>query len=192
MKSTSNIKIFLMDIIQKRNLIFNLVINDFKKKYSSSYLGLFWSFAQPIINIGVFWFVFSVGFRASDIEEGVPFILWLVCGLIPWYYFSDVIVSGSNVFYEYSYMLKQMTFKPSILPCIKIFSYLITYLFFLLIIIGITFIYKINFSLYYLQSIYYVFCSIYLVIGLLWLFSSIKIFLPDMGEIISVILQLVF
>ena len=185
-----NIRNFLIDIYDKRKLIVTLALNDFKKRYSSSYLGLFWSFVQPLINIGVFWFVFSVGFKAADIDKGVPFILWLICGLIPWYYFSEVLSTGSNVLYEYKYMLKQMVFRPSILPLIKILSGLITHVFFILIIIIISFLYKRSITIYYLQIIYYLMCMIYLLVGLTWIFSSLKVFLPDIGEIISVILQL--
>ena len=97
MKFFKKIKIFLNEIYNKKNLIIALALNDFKKKYINSYLGLFWSFVQPLINIGVYWFVFSVGFKASNIEKGIPFILWLVCGLVPWYYFSDVLNTGTNV-----------------------------------------------------------------------------------------------
>lgn len=100
----------------KKRLILSLGINDFKKRYSSSYLGLFWSFVQPLINIGVFWFVFSVGFKAADIDTRSSFhIMVNMCGLIPWYYFAETLSTGSNILYEYSYMLKQMVFRPSIL-----------------------------------------------------------------------------
>ncbi len=185
-----NIRNFLIDIYDKRKLIVTLALNDFKKRYSSSYLGLFWSFVQPLINIGVFWFVFSVGFKAADIDKGVPFILWLICGLIPWYYFAETLSTGSNILYEYSYMLKQMVFRPSILPFIKIISNFITHVFFVIIIFIIAFIYGKGFDLYYLQLLYYIPCMVYLLIGLIWIFSSLKVFLPDIGEIITVILQL--
>ena len=190
MLKIESLKGIIKEIWSKKKLIFSLSVNDFKKKYSNSYLGLFWSFFQPLINIGVFWFVFSVGFRAADIEEGVPFILWLVCGLIPWYYFSEVFINGSNVLYEYSYMLKQMVFRPSILPLMKILSSLITHLFFIVIIIIIALIYKFPFSMHYLQLIYYIFCTMYLLLGLVWLASSLKVFLPDVSEIVSVMLQI--
>lgn len=189
-KNLSSLKEFVLDFYLKRRLIMTLALNDFKQKYTSSYLGLFWSFVQPLINIGVFWFVFSVGFRAADIEKGVPFILWLICGLIPWYYFSEILSSGTNVLYEYSYMLKQMVFKPVILPSIKILSGLITHLFFCALILFITLIYKIPVTLHILQVFYYLFCMIYLLFGICLLFSSLKVFLPDIGEIVAVILQL--
>lgn len=189
-KKLLDMKNFLLDLYLKRRLILSLAINDFKQKYTSSYLGLFWSFVQPLINIGVFWFVFSIGFRAADIEKGIPFILWLICGLIPWYYFSEVLSSGTNVLYEYSYMLKQMVFKPIILPSIKILSSLITHLFFCVLIILIGLVYKLPVSLHILQVFYYLICMMYLLFGICLLFSSLKVFLPDVGEIVGVILQL--
>lgn len=190
MKIISSMIEFIRDIYAKRKLIMALSYNDFKKKYSNSYLGLFWSFVQPLINIGVFWFVFSVGFRAADIEKGIPYILWLVCGFIPWYYFSDVFNTGTNVLYEYNYMLKQLVFRPMILPLIKILSNLITHIFFVGLIVVICFVHKVSLSLYSLQVFYYLFCMIYFLIGICLLFGSIKVFLPDVGELITVILQL--
>ena len=187
-----NFKNFLLEIFKKRRLIISLTISDFKKKYSSSYLGLFWSFIQPLINIGVFWFVFSIGFKTSNVQEGIPFILWLACGLIPWYYFSEVFSSGSNVFFEYSYMLRQMVFNPSILPLIKILSAMITHIFFIFIIILISVSYNIKLTLFSFQIIYYILCMVYLLIGLSWIFSSIKVFLTDTGEVINIILQFGF
>lgn len=189
-KNLSNLNSFLKDLYSKKRLIIALSLNDFKQKYTSSYLGLFWSFVQPLVNIGVFWFVFSVGFRTADIEKGIPFILWLVCGLIPWYYFSEVLNSGTNVLYEYSYMLKQMVFNPIVLPSIKILSNLITHLFFCILIIIICISYKMFTAVYILQIFYYLFCMIYLLFGTCLLFSSLKVFLPDIGEIVAVILQL--
>ena len=190
MKFFKKIKIFLNEIYNKKNLIIALALNDFKKKYINSYLGLFWSFVQPLINIGVYWFVFSVGFKASNIEKGIPFILWLVCGLVPWYYFSDVLNTGTNVLYEYSYMLKQLVFRPIILPSIKILSNLITHIFFCVLILIMCPFYKKGFSLYNFQFFYYLICMIYFLLGICLLTSSLKVFLPDIGEVVVVVLQL--
>lgn len=182
------IRLALNDIYAKRNLIIRLALNDFKKKFAHSYLGVFWGFAQPLMNICVLWFVFSVGFRASNIE-GVPFILWLMTGLLPWEFFTETFSSSTSVLSEYSFMLKQMVFKPLILPIIKIISGLVTHLFFIFIIILISSFYSIYPTVYYFQIFYYIFCFIYLILGLSWLFSSIKVFLPDVGEIINIILR---
>ena len=159
---------FFKYIWDQKKLILSLAKNDFKQRYSKSYLGLFWSFVQPIINIGVMWFVFSVGFKTGETEPGIPFILWLICGLVPWYFFSEVFSTGTNVLYEYSYMLRQMIFKPEILPFIKIISGMFTHLFFIFIILIVAISNNFKLDLYSIQVIYYVFCTCYLLIGLSW------------------------
>ena len=67
-----------------------LAKNDFKTRYAGSYFGTFWAFVQPVVTILVYWFVFSVGFRSNTDELGVPFVLYLVAGIVPWFFFSDV------------------------------------------------------------------------------------------------------
>lgn len=64
-----------------------LAKNDFKTRYAGSYFGTFWAFVQPVVTILVYWFVFSVGFRSNTDELGVPFVLYLVAGIVPWFSF---------------------------------------------------------------------------------------------------------
>ena len=95
----------LKDFWAARNLIYNLAQNDFKTRYAGSYFGMFWAFVNPVITILVFWFVFQVGFRSSSVQ-GVPFILWLSCGLIPWFFFSDAWANVTGSFIDYSYLIR--------------------------------------------------------------------------------------
>ena len=94
LNNISNFFAFLRDIYHSKTLIFQLAINDFKSRYVGSYLGIIWAFIQPLITILVLWFVFQVGFRSAPVD-GFPFILWLSCGLIPWFFFSDSVNSAA-------------------------------------------------------------------------------------------------
>ena len=75
-------------LIENRKLLWNLAGNDIKKKFAGSYLGVVWAFVQPVITVLLYWFVFEVGLnsKAADLRTGieVPFVLWLVAGLVPW------------------------------------------------------------------------------------------------------------
>ena len=101
-------------------LVLSLVKNDLKSRYSGSALGLVWAFVQPLITVLVFWFVFT-GFRNAPVDN-VPFIIWFVAAYIPWTFFNDGLLSTTNVFYEYSYLVKKMKFKIWLLPIIKLLS----------------------------------------------------------------------
>ena len=105
----------MIDIFSERKLIWKLSKNDFKTKYAGSFLGIVWGFVQPIITVVVYWLVFQYGLRASNSGD-VPYVLWFVAGMIPWFYFSESLMSATNCLLEYNYLVKKMAFKIDILP----------------------------------------------------------------------------
>lgn len=184
-------KDFFKYFITHWKLIFELGKNDFKKRTAGSYLGKVWAFIQPMTTICVMWFVFSVGFKSPPVE-GVPFIVWLSAGMIPWFFFSEALSTSTNSLIEYSFMLKQMSFRGSVLPIIKIISSSFIHFFLLVLLLIIYLLNGLKIDWYLLQVIYYYICMIYLILGMGWLFSSIRPFLSDIGEIIGVGIQLGF
>jgi teichoic acid transport system permease protein len=178
------------DLFISRNLVWQLAKNDFKSRYSGSFLGVFWGFAQPISNVLVFWFVFQVGLRSSSIEE-VPFICWLIAGMVPWFFFSDAWINASNCFYEYSFLVKKVVFKTSILPLVRVVSSLFVHVILVLIIVLIYSIYGMFPKLIYLQLIYYTFSIVSLVVSISLITSSIAPFFKDTTQIISIFLQFI-
>ena len=82
------------EIYRNRRLVFSLAKNDFKTKYAGSYFGTVWAFVQPIVTICVYWFVFGLALRNGS-DKGVPFVLWLIAGLVPWFFIQEgLIVQG--------------------------------------------------------------------------------------------------
>lgn len=77
---------YIREVFKNRKWILNLARNDFKTKYASSYLGVIWGFIHPLLTIATYWFVFQIGLRSGDVSE-VPFILWFIAGIIPWFFF---------------------------------------------------------------------------------------------------------
>ncbi len=47
---------------------------------------------------------------------GYPFFLWLIAGVIPWFYISDMLTSGSDTIRKYSYLVTKMKFPVSTIP----------------------------------------------------------------------------
>ena len=105
-----------MDIYKNRRLVAKLAKNDFKTRYAGSYLGIVWAFIQPVITILVYWFVFSVGFRSGTGDLGVPFVLYLVAGIVPWFFFQDALMGGTNSLLEYNYLVKLYSSREFVPP----------------------------------------------------------------------------
>jgi len=182
---------FIKDIIISRKLIFSLAKNDLKVKYLGSYLGIFWAFVQPIISILIFWFVFQVGFKSAPVGN-FPFILWLICGLIPWFFFSEAVTNATNSVLDNSYLVKKIVFRVSVLPIIKIISALFIHLLFIAIIFLFFASYGYMPNWYNIQIIYYLFATVVLVLGLSWITSSLVVFLKDLGQAVAIFLQFGF
>lgn len=177
-----------VELVQNRRLILTLSKNDFKTKYAGSYLGIFWAFVQPVVTILVYWFVFQVGFRSTDVSD-FPFVLYLTSGIVPWFFFQDALNGGTNALIEYNYLVKKVVFKISILPIVKIISAAFVHAFFLVFAMFISSFYGYYPSLYSLQLIYYFICLFVFVLGLVYITSAVVIFFRDLSQIISIVLQ---
>lgn len=181
---------FIRDLYKNKTLIFSLSKNDFKTKYVGSYLGIFWAIIQPIVTIITYWFVFEFGLKASSPVLNVPFVLWFISGLIPWFFFQEALINATNCLIEYSYLVKKVVFNINILPIVKIISSYFVHLIFLFLLI-IAFILDGTFSgIYIIQLFYYSFSCFILVLSISYATASIVVFLKDLGQFITIILQL--
>lgn len=181
------------EIIENRRLIFNLAKNDFKTQYAGSYLGIFWAFVQPIVTVLVYWFVFEKGLHAGAMNTRagitVPFVLWLIAGIVPWFFFQDALNGATNALMQYSYLVKKVVFKISVLPVVKMVSALFVHMFFVAFAIILYCCYGRFPDLYMLQILYYTLCMFVLVLGISYATCAIVGFFRDLTQIISIVLQ---
>lgn len=177
------------EIVHDRKMVWNLSKNDFQARFVGSYLGIIWAFVQPVILMLLYWFVFQVGLRAGNVSN-YPFILFLMTGLIPWFYFSEALNGGTSTLTEYSYLVKKVVFNIEILPVIKVISSIFVHLFFVIFIIVISAVYGYGPDLYLLQLIYYVACTFFLVLGLSYINSACMVFFRDTAQIVNIVLTI--
>ena len=176
------------EIYKNRKLVFSLAKNDFKTKYAGSYFGTVWAFVQPIVTICVYWFVFGLALRNGS-DKGVPFVLWLIAGLVPWFFIQEGLTGGTNALLEYNYLVKKVVFKVEILPVIKLISCLFVHVFFVLIMFFVFLISGKKPELSWIQIIYYSFATSMYALALTYLTSAIQVFFKDMAQIVSICLQ---
>lgn len=180
---------FLRNLYKNRRVIINLAKNDFSSKYAGSFLGITWAFVQPVVNTIIYAFVFGSGLRSGPVNSDFPFLLFLISGIIPWFFFNDAVNSGTNSVLSYGYILKKMVFNASNLPIIKIISSLFVHLFFILLGIVVFFAYGHRVTLSIIQVLYYTFCVFMLSLALSYITSAIVVFFKDLSQIVSIVLQ---
>ena len=181
----------MKEIYANRRLIWKLAGNDFKKRYAGSYLGAVWAMVQPVVTVAMYYVVFDVIMGTGNaMVPDKPYVLFLTAGLVPWFYFNEALNNGTNALLEYNYLVKKVVFKISVLPIIKIIAATFIHVFFVLVMLVIAAIYGYYPSVYMIQLVYYSFCLFVFVLGLCYSTCAIMVFFKDIGQIISILLQI--
>lgn len=187
------IVILPVELWQNRKLIWKLAKNDFKTRYAGSTMGRVWAFVQPVVTVLMYYFVFGVIFpaKAQLVASGIeaPYVLWLTAGLVPWFYFSEAWGNGTSALIEYNYLVKQVVFKISILPIIKIIAATFVHVAFAGIMLVLYFCYGYAPAIYLIQLVYFSFCMFILVLAMSYTTCAVVVFFKDLNQIIQIVLQ---
>lgn len=181
----------IREVIQDRDIIFDLAKNDFKAKYTNSLLGMVWAFLLPLVIILVLWFVFQYGFQSAPVD-GVPFILWYIPAFLSWNFFTEAFGAGAGCITEYYYLVKNMQFRVEVLPLVKIISSSFVHFFFIGFIFLMYLIYGNMPRLNNIQVVYYYICMIVLLMGVTWIMSALAVFSRDVLNIVTLVTQVGF
>lgn len=123
--------------IQYKQQIFKLAKADLVKTYRGAALGWSWAIIKPAVTIFVYWFAFSIGLRAPGKVDGFPYFLWLIAGVVPWFYMSEMLASGTDTIRRYSYLVTKMKFPVATIPTFVNISKFIVNLILIAIVIAI-------------------------------------------------------
>lgn len=182
---------FFNRVLKQREMIVALAARDLQSRYIGTFGGILWAFVHPLAVVLIFYFVFAVGFRAQG-PSNSPFVLWFVCGLIPWFFFNDTILATTNSITGNAHLVKKTTFPTEVLPLVHVLSSLFPHLIFMAILGGMLVFFGVPFLAERLLVMYYLVCTIVLVLGLGWLLSALQVFYRDIAQAISILLNLWF
>ena len=116
--------------ISYKNQIFKLAKADLIKTYRGAALGWMWAIIKPAVTIFVYWFAFTIGLRTGTEVNGFPYFLWIIAGVVPWFYISEMITGGTECIRKYSYLVTKMKFPVATIPTfinISKFSIIVIY-----------------------------------------------------------------
>ena len=100
------------------------VKKDIRGKYKGSFLGVLWSFINPLLSVVVYAIVFRYIMR-FNIEH---YLIYLIAGIIPWTFFTTSINSGMNSILFNANIIKKVYFPREILPISSVTSGLVNFL----------------------------------------------------------------
>jgi teichoic acid transport system permease protein len=159
----------LLDIVGEhtefRKQVFQLAAIDLMKTYRGSALGWLWAIIKPSVTIFVYWFAFAIGLRASSSVNGFPFFLWLLAGIVPWFYMQEMLTQGSTNFKRYDYLVTKIRFPVSTISTFVSISKLYVHIALLMVVVVIFVLSGYPIDAYFLQLPIY--------IGLMFVFFTL-------------------
>jgi lipopolysaccharide transport system permease protein len=114
------------DLIKFRDLFYILSWRDVKVRYKQTVIGILWSFIRPLLTMIIFTVIFNKVAGLKTTGE-TPYALLVLCGLLPWQFFSTSIVNGSESLITNSNLLTKVYFPRIIVPVSSIITSLIEF-----------------------------------------------------------------
>jgi ABC-type polysaccharide/polyol phosphate export permease len=182
---------FLHKLYHYRNVIWAMAVRDLAARYVGSLGGVIWAVVHPLALVIIYWFVFSLGFKAKG-PAGMPFVLYFVSGLVPWLLFSEVLGSSIHAVESNASLLKKTVFPAEMLPIIHLISASFAHLVLIAVLCVLVWNYGYGPGLTVIQVLYYYIALSCFALGLSWFFSSLQVFHRDVGQGMNVVLNLWF
>lgn len=175
-------------IYEYRELLKTNVKKEIRGKYKNSFLGVIWSFLNPLLQVAVYAVVFP--FILKNTQEN--YVVFLCVGLIPWAFFSASIVRSASTMIENGNIVKKVFFPREILPISIVTSETVNFIISTVIILIFVLIGGLGLSKYILFYPLILIIQYFLLIGISFIVSSINVYFRDLQHFIGILLQILF
>lgn len=180
-----------------KDLIRQLTGREVALRYKGSFLGVGWSFVQPVMMLAVYTFVFSVVFKArwgiaqADGGSG-GFALALFIGLITYGIFAEIATSAPHLVLQNTNYVKKVVFPLEILPVVRTLSILINSLFSLVILLGGLLLLRHGVAWTFLLLPLVWLPLVLFSLGCGYFLASLGVFIRDVGTFVGVLTTMLF
>ena len=171
----------LLELYVYRGLIQTLVVRDLRARYQGSTLGLLWALLNPLFHMVIYALVFSVYIR-NDMEHYPAFLL---CGILPWTWFSSALLMGTSAVIEGGSLLKKVFFPPQVLPTVTVIITFIHFLLGLPLLFGMLLLFGVTFGLALLALPLIMATQFALTLGLTLIASAVSVRYRDIPPILG-------
>lgn len=178
----------LKNLYNYRQLLKSNVQKEIRGKYKGSFLGVLWSFVNPLLQVLVYAIVFPFVMKSTQDN----YVVFLIIGILPWTWFVTSITQGTPCILANQGIIKKVYFPREILPISVITSGLINFLISCIIIFLFLLFSGIGFSIYILFVPFIIMIQYILSLGILLITSAIDVYIRDAEYIINFIVNMLF
>jgi lipopolysaccharide transport system permease protein len=175
----------LRELVHYRELVLNLTLRELKARYKSSVLGFMWTLLNPLGMMLVFTFVFSVMMPNTQMEK---YPLFLLCGLLPWNFFSAGVMASINSIVGNASLVKKVYFPREALPASTVFANLVNFLLGLAVLFAALFVFRARFSPWIWLLPVVILIQTCFILGMAFILSTVNVFYRDTLMIMDVVM----
>ena len=176
------------NLYQYRELLKTNVKKEIRGKYKGSFLGVLWSFVNPLLMVLVYAIVFPYIMRVQQDN----YLIFLIVAIIPWNFFTTVVAQGSITVRTNANIIKKVYFPREILPISVVVSGLVNFLISCIIIFIFLIGSGIGLSWHLLLLPHIALIEFMLTLGIVFMVSSINIYIRDLEYLVNFIITLLF
>lgn len=178
----------MKNLYEYRQLLKSNVSKEIRGKYKGSFLGVLWSFVNPLLMTLVYAIVFP--FILKNTQDN--YVTFLIIGVLPWNWFTTVIGQGTNCILVNGGILKKVYFPREILPISIVTSGLINFIISCIIIAIFLIFSGIGFSWYIIFLPLVIITQYILSLGIIFITSAIDVYVRDAEYIINFLVMMLF
>lgn len=178
----------IKNLYSYRELLKSNVKKEIRGKYKGSFLGVLWSFFNPLLQVAVYAIVFPYIMRIKTDN----YLQYLIIGIIPWTFFITVINQGMIAVRMNAGIIKKVYFPREILPISVALSGLINFFISCIIILVFCLFGGIGISWHLILLPIIAILQFILTLGIVFALSAINIYIKDTEYIIQFIINMLF
>lgn len=179
---------FFRELYNYRELLKTNVKKEIRGKYKGSFLGVLWSFVNPLLMTLVYAIVFPFLLRNTTPH----YVTYLVIGVLPWNFFTTVISQGTTTFLANAGIIKKVYFPREILPISVVTSGLINFLISCIIIFIFLICSGIGFSKYIIFLPLVLVAQYIILLAAIFVTSAVNVYIRDAEYIINFLVNMLF
>lgn len=179
---------FFKELYQYREFLKSNIKKDIRGRYKGSFLGVLWSFINPLLSVLIYAIIFPFIMRV----EMDHYLIYLISGVIPWTFFVLAINNGMMSIIQNGNIIKKVYFPRIILPISAVTSGVVNFLISCGIILVFILFSGIGFSWNILFLPVIMVVQYTLLIGIVFILSSVNLYVRDIEHIFGFFINMMF